>query len=381
MSIKKNFGNFLRTGKPSFPEDASLQNVFLYGLRVTLFWGSIGCSLLYQALIRIRAALYRRKILRQAVLPCPVISVGNITAGGTGKTPTVIEIARVFSQHQRRVAVLSRGYRRDDSSSTLVVEPESDVSQVGDEPLLMMRKFHRELRPPLPCPSVIVGRRRYRSGLMALERFQPDVLLLDDGFQHMQLARDCDLVLIDATNPFGGGYMLPAGFLREPVPHLRRASAFVITRSNEVPECKSIFRTLERLNSAAPVFTAIHAFGGFRELEGHSPISAEKLAERRLLAVSGLGNPGSFRRLLGEVGLRAVESLDFFDHHCYDERDGLTISRMCRERKLNALVTSEKDESKLLPHVENLNISCYVMMVKLVIQPEKGFEELLLSYL
>jgi tetraacyldisaccharide 4'-kinase len=279
------------------------------------------------------------------------------------------------------VAVLSRGYQRDRSLATLVVEPDSKVEQVGDEPLLMLRKFRRDLRAPLPCPSVIVGSQRYRSGLIALERFHSDVMLLDHGFQHLPLARNCDLVLIDATNPFGGGYLLPAGFLREPVAHLRRAAAFIITRCNEVPELESIFQVVKTFNPAAPVFTAIHAFDGFRELGGHATVSAETLIHRRLLAVSGLGNPGSFYRLLKTKGIEPLVSRDFPDHHEYNDADRLEIARTCREQKLDALVTSEKDESKLLPCVEQLKIPCYVMMVKLAIQPEKEFENMLLAYL
>ena len=379
--MKKTIVDFLHAGKPAVPAEWSWRNVCRYGFRAIVFWGLIGCSLLYQGAIHVRVALYRRKILRQAQLPCPVISVGNITTGGTGKTPAVIEIARILAQHQKRVAVLSRGYQRENPSQTVVVEPDSDVSLVGDEPLLMTRTFRRELGASLPCPAVIVGSRRDRSGQMALERFQSDVMLLDDGFQHLRLARDCDVVLIDATNPFGGGYMLPAGFLREPIAHLRRASAVVITRSNEAPELEAVVRTLETLSPELPIFTAVHAFGGVRELGEQAPVPVKMLAQRRLLAVSGLGNPDSFHRLLRAQGLEPLAARVFPDHHCYHEADGLTISRICRAQKLDAIVTSEKDEHKLLPLVKILKIPCYVLSVKFAIQPETEFKKFLLAYL
>ena len=381
MNAKKMFMQVLIPGKPGFPSERSLQKIFPFALRTMLFWGLFGCSLLYQTLIRLRVALYRRKILRQAQLPCPVISVGNITTGGTGKTPTVIEIARVLSQHHKRVAVLSRGYQRDSATPIQVVTPDSDVAQAGDEPLLMAQKFSRDLRPPLPCPTVIVGSRRYRSGLMALERFQAEVMLLDDGFQHLQLARNCDLVLIDATHPFGGGYVLPSGLLREPLFQLRRADAFIITRSNEIANLQAIRQTLTRLKPAAPIFTAEHAFGGLRQFGGTRPVPAEELAQRRLLAVSGLGNPDSFRRLLKANDILPVESLDFPDHHRYVEKDGQKIARICKEQELDAVVTSEKDERKLQRWMEQRSVPGYVMMVTLAIHPEKEFQKMLFSYL
>ncbi|PID57523.1 tetraacyldisaccharide 4'-kinase [candidate division KSB3 bacterium] len=380
MGIKY-FFSLVENGKPAFPDDRSPRILLSYALRRLVFSMLFGCSFLYQSLVWMRAALYRCKIFTPARLPCLVISVGNITTGGTGKTPAVIEIACLLAQHGTRVAVLSRGYRRTSSFPTVIVEPDSDVSQTGDEPLLMARKFQRVFSPSALRPAVLVGSRRYRSGLLALERFQSEVILLDDGFQHLQLARDCDVVLIDAARPFGSGNLLPAGCLREPLVHLRRATAFIVTRSDEAPDLQVIRRTLKRINPAAPVFNATHAFNGFRRLGSDEPVDAEALLRQRLLAVSGLGNPASFHHLLNTQGFHEIETLVFPDHHAYREQDGLAIARLCHERRLNGVMTSEKDEMKLLPRLESVGIAGYVAMIRLTIHPEKEFREMLFSYI
>ena len=194
-------------GKPPIPSEKTAAALFAFGGKMALFALLTALSAGYAGLVRLRVMAYRRGWLKQAALPRPVISVGNITAGGTGKTPTVIEIARILGQAGRRVAILTRGYRRAGDAPHVIVTPDFSASAVGDEPLLLAKS--------LPQARVIVGRNRAESGRIALERFQPDVFVLDDGMQHLRLRRDCDLVLIDATQPFGGGRVLP-GSGREP---------------------------------------------------------------------------------------------------------------------------------------------------------------------
>jgi tetraacyldisaccharide 4'-kinase len=231
----------------------------------------------------------------------------------------------------------------------------------------------------LPDVPVIVGRRRYLSGKFAIERFQPDVILLDDGFQHIQLDRTCDLVLIDATNPFGGGYMLPAGFLREPVENLARAHAFVITRSDEVADISPICQRLRQINSEASVFKGIHTHNEIRRADTGEPLMLEKLKDRRILGISGLANPISFHRLLNSLGLTIVKYFDFPDHHWYTKQDAHRICRILAEDQIDAIMTTEKDEVKLSLHFELLEVPVYVITIKMDVQPEKEFEELLLS--
>lgn len=360
----------LHAGKPAIPARKSLTSLFLYAVQSFVFMILAGCSWVYALVIRTRLFLYQHGIFPCLSLPCPVISVGNITTGGTGKTPTVIEIAKILQRYGKQAAILTRGYRRKAEVPNYVVEPDADVWQVGDEPLLMLRKLH-----DVP---IVVGSQRYVSGKLAIERFQPDVLLLDDGFQHIQLRRDLDLVLIDATNPFGGGYLLPAGFLREPLDHLRRARAFVITRSNEAPDIAPILRRLQQITPDGRIFTGAHALDVIRPIASDSPVDLTSLRRKRLLAVSGLGNPRSFHALLNGQGLTMVSHLDFPDHHWYTEQDIEGIRRLVTQKQIDAIMTTEKDEAKLLPYFQGLGV-CYVATIRLDIQPEKEFEQFLLN--
>jgi tetraacyldisaccharide 4'-kinase len=320
-----------------------------------------------------------------------VISIGNITTGGTGKTPMVIRIAQILRQQGKRVVILSRGYRRygstgiENAASAGIVDVLSDVQQVGDEPLLITRKLHLSPDAPVgrgcvpaesPDITVIVGRKRSLSGQFAVKQFQPDVILLDDGLQHVQLERACDIVLIDATNPFGGGYLLPAGLLREPLRNLARAHAFVITRSDEIADVEPLRQQLQALNPQAPIFTAQHRFDGIRNATTGESVELTTLKYQRLLAVSGLGNPASFHWLLNEIGLARGYTLDFPDHHWYSEQDIDAINRTLQEHKLAAIITTEKDEVKLLPHADRLNAPVYTVTISMHVEPQEEFGKL-----
>jgi tetraacyldisaccharide 4'-kinase len=407
MNIKKFILQILSLGKPDIPSQPDTFTILRYIGHYVLFAILYGFSLLYRSLVQLRMACYQKGIRKRYSLPCPVISIGNITTGGTGKTPMVILIAQILRRHGKRVVILSRGYRRSPGSppGSAGVSPASDspleggvggcsfpleggvggcfpdVRTVGDEPLLIARKLQQKNNATLPDVPVIVGSRRYLSGKLAIERFQPDVILLDDGFQHLQLDRTCDLVLIDATNPFGGGYILPAGFLREPVENLTRAHAFVITRSDEVADISPICQRLRQVNPEAPIFQGIHAYDEIRRADTGKPLSLEKLKNRRILGISGLANPISFHRLLDNLGLTVVKYLDFPDHHWYTKQDAHHIRRILAEDQIDAIMTTEKDEVKLSLHFELLEVPVYIMTIEMDVQPEKEFKELLLSLL
>lgn len=378
-NLRNFFTAFLHTGKPAFPSSPNIVSVSRYVSDLFLYSILWGCSLLYGCVVRGRFKLYQSGLLKPLSLSCPVISIGNITTGGTGKSPTVIEVTEILRRYGKQVTILTRGYRRETSESNVVVQADTDVRDVGDEPLFMLQRFQRGPKPDLPEVSVIVGRQRFRSGQLALERFAPDVFLLDDGFQHIQLARTLDLVLIDATNPFGGDHLLPAGLLREPRHHLRRAHAFVITRSDEVADIEFICQQLHAISPDVPIFTGVHEYDGIRKIATSEYIRHGILNTQRLLAVSGLGNPESFHRLLKKCGLHLVHTLDFPDHHWYSEQDAITIRQVLIEHNIDAVITTEKDETKLAQYSHTLGVPCYVMTIRLHIQPEKEFEERLLD--
>jgi tetraacyldisaccharide 4'-kinase len=235
-------------------------------------------------------------LARPAILPVPVISVGNITAGGTGKTPLVEWVVRRLERRRLRVAVLARGYgRRLDGGD--------------DEDLLGNSELVRRFADP----------DRARAGRRAVTEFHPDAVVLDDGFQHYRLHRDVDLVTVDATNPFGHGRLLPRGLLRDRPSALRRANAIVLTRTDQVTpsELASIREDIARHSLDRPVIDTVHRPAAVRTLADHRTWTPDWLKGRRVYAFCGVGNPGSFRRTLESAGADVVKFRAFPDHHVY----------------------------------------------------------------
>jgi tetraacyldisaccharide 4'-kinase len=297
------------------------------------------CSFVYQLAATLRMHLYGEGILKRERLPCKVISVGNITVGGTGKTPVTLYIADLLKRMGLKVAVISRGYGgRAEKRGGIVSDGETvkmKPDEAGDEPYLMALK--------LKGVPVVVGRDRVRTGRLALRMFGSDVLLLDDGFQHVRLKRDIDLLLLDAANPFGNGHLLPRGILREPLSQLGRADAFVLTQSGTgttSPEALSYF---QRIAAGRPIF------GGARipdQLVGNGDgetYPLDFLKDRKLLAFSGIARNESFREMLARLGGNIVEFLSFPDHYCYSDEDLRSIAGLGDSQGAEFLITTEKD--------------------------------------
>jgi len=293
---------------------------------------------LYGGGVRLRAAAYRRGLLKTIRLPAPVVSVGNLTFGGTGKTPTVLALARDLARRGRRPAVLTRGYRRRGSKPLVLIGPEAGATAeaAGDEPLEMARR--------LPGVPVIVDADRARGGREAL-RLGADVLLLDDGFQHLTLARDLNLLLIDAGNPWGGGRLPPRGKLREPVAAVRRADAVLVTKLGESGKTfDAVVADIRRLAPDMPVLGSRLAPGRWLTAAGPRPVN--ELAGRRVFAFAGIARPGGFVEVLRALGAEVVGTRWFDDHHRYRASD---LRRLAAEAEgLGAVpVTTSKDAVKL----------------------------------
>jgi len=297
---------------------------------------------LYWGAVRLRAALYRHAVLRQVRLGAPVVSVGNLTFGGTGKTPTVLALVRDLVRRGRHPAVLTRGYGRTHAGAPLVLvgpEPEVGAAEAGDEPVEMARR--------LPGVPVVVDRLRSRGGVEALRR-GADVLVLDDGFQHLPLDRNLDLVLLDAGDPWGGGHLPPLGRLREPPSALRRADAVLLTK---VPEegsaaVDAIRRRVARLAPGLPVLEARLEVRRVRTPAG--ALTPQALAGRRVLPFAGVGRPAAFSELLAGCGAEVSQPRWFPDHHRYTpgDLDGVLEAA----HRLDAVpVTTGKDAVKLPP--------------------------------
>jgi tetraacyldisaccharide 4'-kinase len=283
---------------------------------------------------------------RARKLPRPVISVGNITGGGTGKTPIVRWLAECLRADGRSVGILSRGYKAAPGS-------------LGDEQRMLDRLLNHaadpsgsDVFPSRPPVHLYADPDRHRAGERALRQHpEIDIFLLDDGFQHRRLWRDLDLVLIRATEPFGFGHVLPRGLLREPLSGLRRAGVLVLTHADGVDDAEreQITSELRRHNTTAPIFAAVHAPVAIRSAVGSAEqqLPLERLSGSRVFAFCGIGNPASFER---ELRLRCgtyVGQRWFADHHAYTLSDLQAVRQAARERDADVLVTTEKDWAKL----------------------------------
>ncbi|MBX9654497.1 tetraacyldisaccharide 4'-kinase [bacterium] len=283
-------------------------------------------SLPYSLVVRIRNLTFDlglRKPFRSAV---PVISIGNVTVGGTGKTPIVEMIARWCRKEELRVTILSRGYGASDGPN--------------DEALL--------LEENLPDVPHLQGAKRAELAKIAVEELESEVLILDDGMQHRQLARDVEISLIDATDPFGGGWLLPGGLLREPTSSLRRANVIVITRINAVlPEVVAPIQSrLKRIAPQTPIITTKFVPTQFLR-EGEPAIPVAELRGKRVVSFCGIGNPDSFEKMIESLGANVADRRTFPDHYSYERKDVVDLAAWIRQSAPDVVLTTQKDAVKL----------------------------------
>lgn len=304
---------------------------------------SVPLSVLYGAALRARAWMYRCHYLPTRRLPHPVISVGNLTTGGTGKTPLVAFLAARLQARQYHPVILSRGYRSAHEKDCFVVSsgdgPLGSPAECGDEPYWLARK--------LPGVPVLIGRDRHRCALRQLERFAPCVFLLDDGYQHLGLARDVNLLVLDATNPFADGRVLPAGRQREPIAALNRADAIIVTRSDHPFDLDALQRTVRRYNPGASLYFSHHDLTGARDPAGGPLVSIAMLAGQRVLVVSAVGNPDAFESDLVHYQLDIAAHHRYPDHHAYTQFDVDSLLANADRLAIKYLVTTEKDGVKM----------------------------------
>jgi tetraacyldisaccharide 4'-kinase len=309
-------------------------------------------SLLYGIGVRLRVSLYDRGWLERKRLNAPVISVGNLTVGGTGKTPMVIWLAEKFLNDGKRVAILSRGYRGANGTS--------------DEIELMKFRLHDRV-------SFGVGKDRFAEGQRLASQQPVDVFLLDDGFQHLRLARDLDILLLDSSQQLGGESLLPAGSLREPISAMSRANLVVFTRTETTP---GAIEAIGKLNQF-PVFAAATRLLGFRRLGGEiALLSSSEIGKGPFFAFCGLGNPEAFFRDLRNWGLALAGQTTYADHHRYSDAEVLEILAAGKQAGANALVTTEKDAQNLLWQ-NSSETPVYIAVIDLVVSPEADFRNAL----
>ena len=313
-------------------------------------------SALYGTAQKLRASGYRQNIFRSQKLPCKVISVGNIAVGGTGKTPMTIYVADKLQQIGVRVAVISRGYKGGAERDGGVVSDGShllmDSEQAGDEPFLIASRLEN-----IP---VLVGKNRFEAGLLAVDKFQPDVIVLDDAFQHLKLKRDIDIILLDHTRPFGNSHLLPRGILREPLTAMTRATACILTRCRDDADESARFSiaTLKSILPQTPVFKSSYIPYCYTVKDGacpplqtgsnfFAPHDSGDNKTRKVFGFSGIARNDDFQRTVKTLGFNVTGFLEFSDHHRYSEPDLKTILRTARQTGARELITSEKDYVRL----------------------------------
>lgn len=322
------------------------------GLLAAVLLGLLrGMSLLYGLGVTIKLGMYRLGVLSCNKLPCKVISLGNITVGGTGKTPTAQRLAAIIRDMGYKVAILNRGYRSGWKGEVGVVSDGSKiymtVTEAGDEAYLLAKS--------LPGVPVIIGRNRYITGSYAVNQLQAEVIIMDDAYQHWQLQRDLDIVLIDSLNVFGNNFLLPRGTLREPLQNLNRAHAFLLTKVDQAADNarETIKGTLARYNDQALVVESTHTPQCFIEIEewykGIRPetVPLDKIQGQPVLPFSAIGNPSSFEKTIVDLGGDIVGSVQFPDHHDYTMAEMQAIMQKAVDNSARALITTDKDAVKI----------------------------------
>ena len=317
-------------------------------------------SLIYGGVATLRARAYATKIFRQRRLNGMVISVGNLTVGGTGKTPMVLWIAERLLAEGKSVGILTRGYRGKSAGPVTESKTagESETIWTSDEVQLLKARLSNRV-------MFGIGADRYKNGL-ALAARGVKWFILDDGFQHLQLARNVDIVLIDARKPFGGGHLLPAGRLREPRGALKRADVIVITRSSRAPAIESVVRHY----SSAPIFYARTELDPIRSRSGAQLTSAE-LRGKALFAFCGIGNPGAFYSDLREWGFHITGNKSFRDHHRFTASDLANIEKEARKVGAEGLICTEKDSFNLPDTLPSMDL--WVCAISLRVDREEEF--------
>ena len=299
-------------------------------------------SYIYWIAWSIRKKLYGTGILKVKRLPCPVISVGNITTGGTGKTPVVIALAQLLQNKTGHAAILTRGYKRRSKDPIIVVSDSHKILSTprdsGDEPYLIASSLKKV--------PVIVGAYRYRTGRYAINNFGAKLFILDDGYQHIKLYRDIDILLIDASNPIGNGKLLPKGILREPLSEISRADCIIISRANE-GDREYVTGLVRKYNKNSPVFYGSYKAKCLIDSNGNM-YGLNQITGKTIFLFSGIGNPSSFRKSIEDIGGRVQGEIIFPDHYWYKEKDMHRIFEEAKRISADTILTTEKDIVRII---------------------------------
>ncbi|MEW6304086.1 MAG: tetraacyldisaccharide 4'-kinase [Verrucomicrobiota bacterium] len=351
-------------------------------LRSLLF----GLSKVFEGLVKCRKFLYDVRIFRDYTLGIQVIAVGNLTVGGTGKTPVVEKFARELQDQGRKVAILSRGYRskppplrkrlidkflfREDRTPPRIVSDGKslllDSETAGDEPYMLASN--------LKDVVVLVDKDRVKSGRYAIEKYGCDTLLMDDGFQYWKLrGRRRDIVLIDFQQPFGNEFMLPRGTLREPPPHLARANWIFITKSDG--QTDELRKRIAQYNPSAGIIECVHSPLYFEDVYTGERQGLDFIKGKKVGALSGIAQPESFDRSIVRQGAELVYTKHFADHHRFTQQEVLNFINRSKKRQADILITTQKDAVRF-PKIDRRDLPMYFMRVEIkILRGADGFQD------
>jgi tetraacyldisaccharide 4'-kinase len=322
-------------------------------------------SLVYCMGFALVHALHRCGILPAQRFATPVVSVGNITVGGTGKTPFVIYLSNLFTDMHRKSAIVSRGYRHHSEEGIIDLE-KRERADGGDEPWLI------SIKTGVP---VIVSDKKRNGCAYAIKTYQPEVLVLDDGFQSFSIHRDMDIVLIDATQGISTPLLIPAGIYRENLSALLRADVIILTRCNQVGEKtrKALKGSIRRVIRTIPLFTSSHEVLGLVSAPSDRPMEPAMLKGKRIMGISAIGNNRSFLHSLSALGLNPVCCRSYLDHHRYTAGDIAVISEEVVSYAAAAIVTTEKDLYTLRSFAASLPVPLYALSITITVDDGDRF--------
>lgn len=333
-------------------------------------------SAFYFPIITFRNWLYDHGVFKERRLPCPVISVGNITVGGTGKTPCVMMLARMLQQKGFRPAVISRGYGGNSRDIVNVVSDGEkillDGEMAGDEPVLMAKSLRG-----IP---VLTGAKRIVTGKTSIEKFAANVLICDDAMQHRQIFRDINLVLLDNSVLKNRQHLLPRGRLREPVSGIKRASAVLLTRADEGAHISKLIADVLEAEKI-PVFSSVHSAVAIVSADGSVSKPVSELKGKNVCAFCGIANPGSFEKTLLTAGARILSFDIFPDHHHFKKHELEKLEAGFMRQNANYLLTTEKDVMRLQKQTEFLKAVSFVRIDMEMTDPDDKFKKFILQKL
>ena len=372
--LEQYFLGLMARGKKSFPDQVMIALLFF-------------ASRFYRMGIQFRNWMYDKRVIRNHALGCLVVSIGNLTCGGTGKTPVVEVIARTLSAQGRKVGILSRGYRSKKRSLWFRISqmfaaqkielPPKVVSDgqnlllnsdfAGDEPYMLASN--------LKNVAVLVDKDRVKSGVYAIDHFETDVIILDDGFQYLMLKPHINIVLVDSTDPFGNGHVLPRGILREPIKNIRRADYIFLTKSDGSHKLRHLKNFLRRHNHRAEIIECCHKPRHLVKLGSGEEMPLEKLKGLKVAALSAIARPESFEGFLVQLGADLVLKDHYADHHRYTQQEIIDFINQAKAAGAEYVVTTEKDAVRI-PRIDRCDVPIIYLRIQIdILSGQENFDQ------